>query len=291
MTFDTAVPEKLKRTQQWFASIITRPIDDNSQMNPVSPSGIPMEKEAWTFIAPSHTMQPEKRIELYNQQYWWRLLSTLQEDYPCVVRLFGFHDFNVMIAIPYLEAYPPNHWNLNNLGKRLPEWVQEAYQADDKEFVLNAAKVDRAYSASFVAPKLPPIDMNNLPVKGEITSILDRTIYLQPYIHLFSLDRDLLNFRFELLKQDPDYWVEHDFPKMEKGKEFFYVLFRNSRNMIAWHDADPLEFGLLSKFKEGATIESALEWLEKENISTGEVMEKLPVWFKRWAAHQWLTLG
>lgn len=291
MSFDTAVPQRLKNTQKWFASIITRPIDEDSKMNPVSPSGMPMEKEAWTYIAPSPTLQPAQRIQLYNQQYWWRLLSTLQENCPLVVRLFGFHDFNVTIATPYLDAYPSTHWSLNSLGRLLPKWIEESYHASDKTLVLNAARLDDAYAYSFTVKQLPPLDMDKLPVKGDISSLLDRTIYLQPHIHLFTFDRDLLNFRYEFLKQEPDYWVDNDFPTMEKGKEFFFVIYRNHENNVAWTTVGPAEYALLSQFKNGTSIEKACEWLEGQKEFLDEAMQNLPLWFKKWASRQWLSLG
>lgn len=291
MTYDAAVPSKLKDIQQWFASIITRPIDMDNRMQPVSPSGTPMEKEAWTYIAPSHTLQPAQRIELYNQQYWWRLLTTLQEDNPFLVRLFGYTDFNQTIAIPFLEAYPPNHWNLNFVSRRIPQWVSESYQAPDKKLVLNAALIDHAYSNSFFAAHRPPINLDTLPVKGDISSLLDHTIYLQPHIYLFQLDRDLFSFRREFLKQEPDYWIDNNFPEMIKGREFYFVLYRNLQNNITWREVGEAEFGMLSQFKNGTTVERACQWLEQQDHLLEEAEKGLPKWFKEWTISQWLTLA
>src|SRR4051812_44875922 len=109
MAFDAAVPTQLKRMQEWFASIITRPVDEESRINPLSPEGVPMEQEACRYITPSATLLPAQRIQIYNQQYWWRLLSIMHELYPLVTRLFGHRDFNQTIAIPYLVKYPPSH--------------------------------------------------------------------------------------------------------------------------------------------------------------------------------------
>jgi hypothetical protein len=133
MTFDSKVPTLLKETQEWFGSIISRAIDGNSQMNPISPTGRPMREEAWDHIRPSPTLQPAQRIQIYNQQYWWRLVNTLQESFPLVTRLFGFHAFNFTIAMPFLLKYPPNDWTLNSLGDRLPRWIEEEYKADDRQ--------------------------------------------------------------------------------------------------------------------------------------------------------------
>lgn len=175
MTYDTKVPIKLKKIQHWFGSIIGRPIDEDSRMNPLSPSGNPMELEAYDFIKPSPTLRPAQRIQIYNQQYWWRLINHMHESFPLVIRLFGYHDFNRTIAIPYLVSYPPTHWSLNQLGDKLPQWVEEEYQADDKQLVYDAVRVDWAFSHSFVAAELEPIHGANLPREGDPSSLLKKS--------------------------------------------------------------------------------------------------------------------
>ena len=265
MSFDAKVPVKLKKTQQWFGSIISRPIDEDSRMNPLSPSGNHMEEEACHYIAPSPTLRPAQRIELYNQQYWWRLLTTLQDDYPLLTRLFGYYDFNQTIAIPYLQKYPPNHWSLNFAGQYLPKWIDECYTANDKSLVKNAAYIDWAFIQSFFAPGLPHISNDSLPVKGDIASLLDQKIKLQPHIHLFKMNQDLFSFRKEFLKEDPDYWVEHDFPTISKGKEFYFILYRNQKNNIAWKEISSAEYRLLSLFQSGSSIDEACQWLENQD--------------------------
>src|SRR4051794_31429096 len=98
--YDSKVPLQLKKELQWFASILARPIDQENQMNPISPSGLSMELEAAQHIAPSPTLRPSQRIQIYNQQYWWRLINVLHESNPMLVRLMGYLDFNRNIAIP-----------------------------------------------------------------------------------------------------------------------------------------------------------------------------------------------
>ena len=140
MKYDEHVPSLLKREQQWFGSIISRPIDVDSKMNPMSPSGIPMEVEAAEHITPSPTLRSAQRIQIYNQQYWWRLLNTLHDIFPLTTRLFGYQDFNRTIGMPYLTKYPPCHWSLTLIGERLERWVEEDYHAGDKELVKNSVK-------------------------------------------------------------------------------------------------------------------------------------------------------
>jgi len=62
MPFDVRSPQQLKQCQQWFASIIVRPIDEDSRMDLVAPSGVAMEIEAKNYIKPSRTLTSAGRI-------------------------------------------------------------------------------------------------------------------------------------------------------------------------------------------------------------------------------------
>lgn len=290
MGYDPAVPSKLKKTQKWFASIITRPIDEDSRMNPISPSGVSMEEEAWDYIKPSPALRPAQRIQIYNQQYWWRLLNTLHENFPLLTRLFGYHDFNQSIGIPYLDHCPPNSWSLNPLGDRLPEWIQQHYEGTDKPLVFDAARLDWAYNFTFVIKGLKPLCLEELPVPGDMASLLPIKLYLQPAVHFFHFDYDLFSFRREFLKHDPEYWIDHDFPPLPQEDKYF-ILYRTKNNDIAWTEVSAGEYQLLEFFKKGSSIEDLCQWLEKqEGPLFEEASGQLHAWLQNWVARQWLSM-
>lgn len=290
MRYDANVPSELKKTQKWFGSIITSPIDDESRINPITPTGKPIEKEASKYISPSPTLQPAQRIELYNQQYWWRLLNNIQEIYQLLSRTFGQYDFTKSIAKPYLIKYPPNHWSLSLLGDRLVQWVEEEYHADDKPLVLNSAKLDWAFNYSFIAPQLPPITSEQLTLDNP-TSILRKKIYLQPHVHLFEFDCDMFSFRREFLQHPHEYWIEHDFPKLTHGVPRFYYLSRSHDNNITWNEISPGEYYLLSLFKNGTSIEKACSLIEGQDAALSQsALSHLHLWFQEWTIRQWLSL-
>lgn len=288
---DIPIPVDLLAAQNWFASIITRPISDDSCMDLVSPAGCPMEHEAAIYIAPSPTMQPHQRIELYNQQYWWRLITTMHETFPLVTRLFGYHGFNQEISVPYLMKYPPKHWSLITLGKDLTKWVDENYHANDKKLIYDAASLDWAFNDSFIAQQLKPLNLSNLPSSRDEENLLIITMRLQPHIYLFEWNYDLFSFRNAFLDHDPDYWIENDFPELPKGRPYFFVLYRNSQNNIRWKEITAAEHTLLTIFEKGATIEQACTLLENQKNSSiyDEATEHLQQWFQDWTTQGWLV--
>jgi len=290
--YDEQVPMLLKREQQWFGTIISRPIDEDSRMNPISPTGQPMEEEAALHIAPSPTLRPAQRIQLYNQQYWWRLLNTMHESFPLVTRLFGFFDFNRMIGIPYLTKYPPRHWSLSTLGDRFSQWCQEEYHAPDKQLVCQAAELDWAFAYSFTAHSNPRLQLE---AAADLSSqpnetLLAQTLYLQPFIFLFEFDYDLFAFRIEFLKQEPDHWLHHEFPALDSSRPYHYILYRNIENNISWKGLSKCEYLILRLFHKGTTIEHVCSWLEDQSSEIiDEAAKNLQLWFQEWTQRGWLS--
>ncbi len=289
--FDTHLPTSLKDIQLWFGSIIGRPIDENSQINPISPTGQRMDQEVARLIKPSHTLQPLERIQIYNQQYWWRLLNTLHDTFPLTTTLFGYYDFNATIGMPYLVKYPPCHWSLGYLGERLPLWVAEEYQAEDKLLISYAAQLDWAYNQSFVIKGYTPITLANLPVEGNPHSLLGELLYLQPSVCLFDMPFNLFTFRQEFIQQKPDYWLEQEFPYLKKEKQYHFILYRHPFNHVCWEEISLAESSLIKQFKQGSTIEGACEWLEQQETAlVEEAASQLACWFRDWIIKGLLTL-
>jgi len=298
MTYDPHVPEELKEVQTWFSAIITQPIDQESHINPTAPSGNPIKEEAKNYIDPSPTLEPSERIEIYNQQYWWRLLNTLHDTFPLATRLLGYHKFNEYIATPYLEAFPSDHWSLAHLGDRLPLWLKEQYNREDKELLLDAIAIDDAFNKCFFAAHLSPLTSDRSPEEA-----LAVTATLQPHISLFSLDYDLFRFRQEIKQKDPDFWSshhypnlkhalqenEHHFPELKKGKHHF-IIYRSLKNQVLWDDLPESEYLLLKRFQQGTSIEESCQWLEQgEKSCLEEAQMHLQEWIQKWTANEWLT--
>jgi len=282
MTLDSHVPKRLLAQQQWFASIITRPLVKGGAMIAVSPSGKSMEKEAAEYLLPSPTLKPHQRIQIYNQQYWWRLLSTLQEFFPLVVRLFGYTDFNDTLAIPYMQACVSNHWSLNALGSRFPEWAETHYRADDRDLVLNSIALDHAFNQSFFASHYSPFT-TDATTEAELAALLDKPVTLQPHIALFNFPYHLLKLREALLKEEPEHWADQPFPKMEQGN-FYLIVFRNHNNIVSWKAVSNEEWLQLLKFQTPLTLSEMCDQCEGDKSYEDHLQE----WLQHWTALGWL---
>ncbi len=280
-TRNPQVPAELFLIQKWFAAIITRPVDLNSQMNPISPSGRFMVDEAKDFILPNAKLSSAQRIQIYNQQYWWRLLSILHQNFPALTRLFGYSDFNHTIGMPFLTDYPSRHWSLAQLGNQLSHWIDQYYKAEDKVLIAATAAVDWAYQALFFAPLpsyLPPsIDL------------LSKKLTLQPHLKLFHFPFDIFSLRAALLKEEVEFWLESAFPVLMKERNYFFLLFRTGENQILYKEVEEAQWIFLDLISKGLSINEICDYLEKqEKKICSDAESSLDRWIQEWMNEKWL---
>jgi predicted Zn-ribbon and HTH transcriptional regulator len=287
--YEELIPYTMLGTQEWFAKIITYPLDENNQIQSHSQEGMCVAEETAKYLTSGPTLKPHERIQIYNQQYWWRLLNALQVSFPLVTRLCGFHFFNEQIGIPFLLAHPPSHWSIALIGEKLPLWISESYQHPDQALIYHSACLDWAFSEGYTILEAPPLDLADVSQRDP-EAILNLTYYLQPYIYLFQWDYDLMDFRNAFLLHEVNYWTEHPFPKLKKRKDFYIALFRNKKNGISFRKISRPEYLLLNQFKEGATLSAACEFIEKQDEKIyKQTLKHMQKWLQEWACAGWLT--
>ena len=70
------------------------------------------------FIKPNDRLTSLERVEIYNRQYWFRLIDCLYEDFPGLATVLGKREFNRRAILAYLQSFPSRSYTLRNLGKR-----------------------------------------------------------------------------------------------------------------------------------------------------------------------------
>jgi len=278
---------KLYALQQWLGALISQPLQEDHLLPTQTPFGTEMEQEVAKYVAPSSTLEPFQRVQIYHQQYWWRLIKCLQTNFPTLHRLFGYTDFQNHIAVPYLTAYPPSDWALCALGASLPHWLQENYHADDSYLVHRAAEIDWAANHAFWVPEGKEVHFEEM-TQEEIGR---KSFILQPFIHLFKLQADFFTFREQFLKNEPEYYNVNQFPSITYGN-FYFVLYRTRKNVVSWKQLSQAEFWMLCQFKKRNTIEKVCSELEDMGGPLlEEALSEMPLWFKQWTVLKWFQLS
>ena len=113
----------LKRLQRRMADAVMRPLTPRSTMQKTWVDGRPTKKIAAEFIKPNDRVNSFERLEIYNKQYWFRLLDSFDDDYPGLRAVLGERKF-FALAEKYIERYPSASFTLRNLGSRLEKFLR-----------------------------------------------------------------------------------------------------------------------------------------------------------------------
>src|SRR5271168_4922856 len=114
---------KLLSLQRRMARAVMTPLTRSERMRAVAPDGRSMRAIANEIIKPNDRLTSFERLEIYNRQYWFRILSALSEDFPGLRAIVGDRRFE-KLATAYLLDCPSQSFTLRNLGSRLEGWLR-----------------------------------------------------------------------------------------------------------------------------------------------------------------------
>jgi hypothetical protein len=174
---------KLAALQRKMARAVMTPLTRSDHMRMVSPDGRPMRTVAAEFIKPNDRLTSFERLEIYNRQYWWRVLASLGEDFPGLRAVLGQRRFDAMCKA-YLTDCPSRSFTLRNLGSRLEAWLRKhpKWAGGRQALALDMVRLEWADIEAFDGKQEPPVQADDL--RGAATKL---RLGLQPYIRLLEL--------------------------------------------------------------------------------------------------------
>ena len=90
---------KLVALQRAVARAVMQPLTPSEHMRHTAPGGGPMRKYAARYIKPNDRLTSFERLEIYNRQYWFRVLSSMNEDFPGLRAVLGERQFEAMSKV------------------------------------------------------------------------------------------------------------------------------------------------------------------------------------------------
>ena len=286
---------ELKDLQRLTASAIFRPLTDDSQMQPTWVDGRDMREVVDQFIKPNDRLTSFERLEIYNRQYWFRLIDVLYDDFPGLRAVIGDANFNELIRA-YLTKYPSRSFSLRDLGRALPRFLEEEPQwaAPRQQMALDMARFEWAQTLAFDEKSLPALAVDDL--LGCDPAAL--RLGLQPYLTLLEMsyphDKFSLAVRRSALRSDASNAADMDrrtkarkkVPLPRKAKVFVAV--HRYRNALYYKRLESDAFILLRGLRDGATLADAIAAaLPSDADATWG--RKIKPWFESWAGLGWFT--
>jgi hypothetical protein len=185
----------LQELQHRMAKAVMQPLTSREQMRRKYPAGQSNAAEAEQFIRPNDRLTSFERLEIYNRQYWFRLFSSFEEDFPGLQAVVGRKRFQALMRA-YLEAHPSTSFSLRNLGARLVNWLEEnpAWTAPHSEVAIEMARLEWADIEAFDNARWPALSVET---RSQINA--DSQLTLQPHLRLleahYPIDNALIAVR------------------------------------------------------------------------------------------------
>jgi hypothetical protein len=286
--------------QRTMAKVVMHPLTGSEHMSKHAPGGEPMAQHAASFIKPNDRLTAFERLEIYNRQYWWRLMSSLAEDFPGLQAVLGNRRFESLCKA-YLVARPSRSFTLRNLGRDLEPWLRKNPQwAGSKQAVaLDMVRLEWADIEAFDGAASKPLE----PADVAKSAGGNLRLALQPYVQLlkFHYPVDALVLEIKKFNDDTEF-LSNAFRERRKRKRVSAVAkLKRKTIFLAVHRVDlsvyfrrmtAQEYGLLLAIQKGKTLGQAVSATFSKRSKTWQAdLAQVTSWFQDWSNLGWFCVA
>jgi hypothetical protein len=300
--------------QRTMAKAVMQPLTPSENMSKRAPNGGPMAKYAAGFIKPNDRLTSFERLEIYNRQYWWRLMASLVEDFPGLQAILGNRSFESLCKA-YLTDRPSRSFTLRNLGRDLHSWLKKnpKWTGSKQSIALDMVRLEWADIEAFDGAAQEPLrsaDIANssvgtpgyAPSRGRRqskSSAADLRLRLQPYVQLlkFQYPVDSLVLEIKRFNDDTEF-LSNTFRERRKRKRVTAVARLKPKTIfLAVHRVDDsvyfrrlesTQYGLLLAMQKGKTLGQAISQVfAKTTKTTAADPAQITEWFRNWSNLGW----
>jgi hypothetical protein len=282
--------------QRAMAAALLRPLTPANGMGRTAPGGGSMRDYAAAFVKPNDRLTSFERLEIYNRQYWFRVLDCLHDDFPGLRALLGQRKFT-RLCEAYLAENPSESWTLRNLAGRLAAFIEANpdLSAPHTEAAADMARFEWAQILAFDEARRPPLTVDDLLDRDAPTLRLG----LQPHLSLLDLDHAVDEFAFAAKEGEQglrgeasnaqESAREHAPPRRGKSpaRRRIRLAVHRFDNSIFSKRLEPVAFLLLASLQAGFTLTAALDHALRDADPAPDWAAIVRRWFENWAALGW----
>ena len=291
----SATAMSLEQIQREMAAAVMQPLTQSEEMRKKSTDGRSMRDVAESFIAPNSRLTSFERLEIYNRQYWFRVLGALAEDFPGLRAVVGARKFEAL-SVAYLTQNPSRSFSLRNLGRKLADWLAAHPQAAGRRHALavDVARIEWAFVETFDSAELPQLTLDQI-----VTLDAGSKLALQPHLQLVPLsypaDDLVLNLHKRDKRQASEAGVRHEDDQDAPAR---LPRLRRRPTWLAAHRVDFSVYYLRLRREEFLTLSAIRQGLPlMDALETGFIDSRIPIkrrpqmvqqWFANWAQLGWI---
>lgn len=216
------------------------------------------------IVSPSKKLSPHERLELYAQQYWWRIQAAFDEDFATVQKVLAPKRY-AALRDAYLGRFPSVSFTLRNLGSRFPAFVRGNTKLPPRirSLVADCAAFDWARVEAFDGAGRPPITDRDITAP----SFEDRPLQLQPHVQLLALEHPvdtLVRSGGAKTQEEASNTLRPQRLRQAAGRtakippERVFLAVHRHREDIFMKRLSRVEYGILSRFRAGSSLRKVL---------------------------------
>jgi hypothetical protein len=235
-----------------------------------------MARACASHIRAGARLSPVEQLEIYREQFFFRHIDALAEDFPGARYLLGADRFNE-VAVAYLGAHPPESFTLRDLGNRFSDFLR---RTGALSIACDMAELEWAFVEVFDAkgaPRMDPARLAEVPADRWSDAILR----LHPTLRRVSLLTPVHRIREAI--------VDGEAPEVPAPERSFVVLFRDELQ-LRYDEIEEAAFTLLSLLAEGVPLGAACDRTVSAHPGDEDALsQKLQGWFQRWMSLGWIA--
>ncbi|GGG92205.1 DNA-binding domain-containing protein [Silvibacterium dinghuense] len=287
----------LEQLQRRVAAAIMHPLTGSEAMPRMRHDGTSNRAEAESLIRPNDRLTAFERLEIYNRQYWFRLYSSFEEDFPGLKAILGAKPFDRLMR-NYLTACPSRSFSLRNLGSALEGWLEAhpEFLGPRRDLAMDMARLEWAHIEAFDSAHLPLLDPDELAAMDA-----DSVLRLQPHLHVLALrypvEDLLIALRSEAGSQDAasnSASVARRSRRVRRvaslAPEAIHLAVHRHENSVYYKRLDAEEFHLLAALIAGNSLGEAIHAaFAGSNLPEADQSTILQQSFASWMAMGWFA--
>jgi len=288
---------KLARLQRQVARAVMSPLTPSERMRRVASDGRSVAGIAKKIIKPNDRLTSFERLEIYNRQYWFRILDALSDDFPGLRAVLGDRRFD-KLARHYLSDCPSRSFTMRDLGSRLEAWLKKhlEYAAGRQQLALDMVRLEWAEIEVFDSAAMTPLTTAAL--AGVDAAKL--RLRLQPYIRLLALHYPVDDLLLSVKQDAPADIASNAVEERHKRKKVsavarleptpIHLAVHRIDNTVYFRRLEREEFLILDNLRKGRTLErSVVGCFRNAKTPTGKIAADVGSWFQNWSSLGWFV--
>jgi Putative DNA-binding domain len=285
----------LRELQRRVAAVVMQPLTRQEGMRKRTRDGLSITAESEALIKPNRLLSSFERLEIYNRQYWFRVLSSFAEDFSGLRTVVGPREFEGLMRA-YLTECSSESFTLRNLGSRLEEWLLSNPQwiTPRENLALDMVRLEWAHIEVFdggCEPNLTPADIES--------AGLELCVSLQPYIRLLELSYPVDDLLIEVHDHEGDTNTSSNAARQRQFRrrirhyeqpapERIYLAVHRIDDSVYYKRLQLESFRMLNALSKQKLLEQAIDIaLENSSLSDKERIIAVRQWFGNWAQLGW----